>query len=109
MGEDIRKATLLIETDEILAEKQAVPSEGLSDVDEALWHAKSSALLLRMCPLYHIKSNKNIVTMDTETPCILLRDKLPAKFGMSLAKVWATLIRELCELKMDSAKIWKHL
>lgn len=47
-AEDIRKEALLIEADDILSEKQAAPPEGLSDVDEALWHARSSALFLRI-------------------------------------------------------------
>jgi hypothetical protein len=99
-AEDIRKEALLIEADDILPEKQAAPPEGLSDVDEALWHARSSALFLRILHSLSHKVNRIIGTIDTKSPTQLW-DKL-TEFGMPLAKERAMLIKELCELKMGS-------
>jgi hypothetical protein len=61
-AEDIRKEALLIKADEILAEKYAAPPEGLSDVDEALWHERSSALFLR---ILHSLSHKVLLARST--------------------------------------------
>jgi GAG-pre-integrase domain/gag-polypeptide of LTR copia-type len=100
-AEDIRKEALLIEADDILSEKQAAPPEGLSDVDEALWHARSSALFLRILHSLSHKVNRIIGTIDTKSPTQLW-DKLQTEFGMPLAKERALLVKELCELKMGS-------
>jgi gag-polypeptide of LTR copia-type len=98
---DIREEALLIEVDEILAEKQAAPPEGLSDVDEALGHAKSSALFFRILHSLSHKVNKIISKIDMKSPTQLW-DKLQTEFGIPLVKERATLIKELCELKMGS-------
>jgi hypothetical protein len=65
-AEDIRKEELIIEADEILAQKQSPPE--VCQMSMRLWHAKSSALFLRMLHWLSYKVNKIIDTIDPKSP-----------------------------------------